>query len=271
MEQNLPGTYRGQPHPIIKHDLECTKCKLGVIREHLNSKQLEIEEDKRQPVKRSVPGAGPDDLTKVRLILISDYPGHYEEQFGYPQYDILNSKEPYNKGLLQARNSGCFIRLCLNRMYGLDTYNEVWITNVVKCNPNQCKVVENTHVKPCAGLWLSSELSLLDEYCPTAPLLIAGQQAFRAIKMLYKAEAPLLNELGLNGCRRRNDIRLGKRPAVFAPNPVRAARSEFRIETQIGFSKGGLGPTGNRWLYPAPIGSPVHSLIEDLKFLRDFI
>lgn len=261
-----PSTYTGLEHPLIKQDLNCVGCKLGQVREARNKK---LEKDER--VKHCVRGAGPDDLTKVKLILISDYPGHYEEAHGYPQLDITLTREKYKNGLLQARNSGAFIRMALNRMYGLDTYTDMWITNAVRCNPNQLKVIENTHIKPCVSLWLSPELSLLDEYCPNAPILVAGQHAFRAVKLAFKREAPVLNELGLNGCRRRDDIRLGGRPAVFAPNPVRAARSEFRIETQVMNLDSKWRVTGNRWLYPAPIGSPVHSLIEDLKFLRKFL
>lgn len=261
-----PRTYHAKPHPLARQDLHCEACGLGKNRERANSKKKDSD-----PIKTCVPGAGPDDLKNVKLILISDYPGHYEELHGYPQYDSTISREKFKNGLLQARNSGAFIRMALNRMYGLDTYNDMWITNAVRCNPNQLKVIENAHIKPCVGLWLGPELALLDEHAPNAPILVAGQHAFRAIKQLYKKEAAELNKLGLNGCRRRDDIRLGSRPAIFAPNPVRAARSEFRIETQLMFLDGKWRVSSNRWLYPQPVGGPVTSLIEDLKFLRKFL
>jgi len=206
-------------------------------------------------------------LKSVKLILLSDYPGHYEETYGWPQVDINAIKGEHKNGLLLPRNSGAFIRLMLEKLLGLDSYREVWITNAVKCNPSQAKVIESTHLKPCVRQWLGPELLVLDQECPQVPLLVAGLQAFRAVKMLYRTEAPQLEALGFNGCRRRSDLTLNGRPVVFAPNPARPARSEARLESSVVFSKGKWMVSENYWLYPPPIGSPVHSFIEDLKFL----
>lgn len=263
----LPPSYCGNPHGLISFDKNCTACSVGEYREKQNAK---LEEGK--PRSYATGGAGPEDLTQVKLILVSDLSGHYEALAGYPFVDISNEKGERNKkGLLNPHNAGGFIRMALELMYGLDTYNEVWCTNALKCDPGAKKPLFNTQTKPCVMRWLQNEFTYLDEYCPTAPILIAGGTAFEAIKLIYPVEAKLLNERKLNGCRRRSDITLGRHPAVFTLNPARAARCEARIETEVQYRRGLLQITKNDWLYPALPGSPLYSYIEDLKFLRPYL
>lgn len=264
---NSTDTYKKVGHDLIKHDQNCQKCPLGVTRAWLN-KQLDPLDTRKTQL--SVGGAGPIDLTKVKLILISDYPGHYEALNGYPQFDACAGKEERRDGILIPHNSGAFIRMTLNAMYGLNTYDDMWITNAVKCNPMKTKVVESRHLKPCIAAWLRSEFLILDEHCPNVPILVAGLHAFRAVKVLYKTDASLLESLGFNGCRRRGDIKLGTHPAVFCPNPARAARSEARIETQVMYKEGYFYPSRNQWLPPI-VGGPVWSILQDLRFLKPFI
>ena len=163
------------------------------------------------------------------------------------------------------------MRMALELMYGLDTYHDTWITNALKCDPGKRKPLESQHLKPCATQWLGSELALLNEYAPTVPLLIAGPQAFRALKILYPKETSRMKSLGFNGCRRRGDLRVYSRPVVMCDNPARAARSEPKIETRVGYGKEGWKVTRNEWLYPTLPGSPIHSFIQDLKFLKPFL
>lgn len=240
-------------------------CQLGKNRASHNLKLKENES-----AKTCIAGAGPDDLSEVRLVVISDYPGHYEELHGYPQFDITRTRESHKNGLVQARNSGAFLRMVLEKMYKLDTYREVWITNAVKCNPGKDKVLESAHLKPCVARWLTPELDALTRVSPEVPILVAGLQAYRAVKLLYKKEAPVLTELGFNGCRRRDDLRLGTHPVVFCPNPARAARSEARIETAVASDGEKLSVVGNKFAVPLP-GSPVASFAQDLRYLRKFI
>ena len=256
----------GTQTTLINQDYNCQLCALGKARAHANT-QLKAG----QPLKQCIPGAGPRDLKTLKLIVISDYPGHYEELYGWPQVDINSIKGERKNGVLLPRNSGAFLRMVISGLLGLDSYKDVWMTNAVKCNPAKTKVIESAHLKPCVRQWLGPELLILDQECPKVPLLVAGLQAFRAVKMLYRQHTTQLETLGFNGCRRRNDLTLNGRPVVFAPNPARPARSEPRIESTVLFNGGKWVVGENEWLYPPPLGSPVRSFIEDLKFLAPLL
>lgn len=262
-----PLSYQRLPHPLMQFDSGCTECALGHTREYYN--EQEEDESKR---KYAVGGAGPDDLTKVKLICVSDHISHYEAQESYPFVSTIELHgERTKNGLLRPNNAGSFLRMALNMMFDLDTYNDVWMTNALKCDPGKNKPKFNQHVKPCALHWLQTELQILDEHAPNTPLLIAGGTAFEAMKLLYPEQARMLTTLKLNGCRRRDDIRLGNRPAVFTLNPSRPSRCEPRLESRVAYVKGQYRIKRNEWLYPPLKGSPVYSFIEDLKFLAPFL
>lgn len=265
----LPKTYKKESHPVIEMDDQCLKCELGVRTKRINNSPPGRKEEGRLR-HCSVGGAGPDDLSKVKLIILSDHPGHYEsrETHVFPMVDI-SLEQNSSKGMLRSRNAGAFLRRALNLMFDLDTYNDCWITNAVKCNPFEQSIIESKHLKPCVNQWLISEFSLLKEYCPTAPLLVAGSHAFRACKLMYRKDAAFLQQLGLNGCRRRGDIVLDGRPVIFTDNPAKICRCEAMIETEVKTKKGRVSVTKNDWFYLP--GSPVYGFVEDLKFLSDFL
>lgn len=274
----LPRTYKKEEHQHIKFDRECRLCELGERVQRHNEEQEKQPRAKYKQKEKvySVGGAGPDNLKDVKLIILSDFPGHYEssESNCFPMVDILQNQETRKKGLLKPRNAGSFLRMALSNMYDLNTYTDCWITNAVKCNPLDDTIKESSHLKKCNSKWLANEFSLLDEYCPTAPLLVAGTLAFKALSNIYPESKNLLKEYGFNGSRRRSDLILGtgsiSRGTVVTFNPARIARSEPRIESSIS-SKFKLSVTSNDWLYPPIPGSPVDLFIKDLRFLTPFL
>lgn len=255
-------------HPLIKHNINCELCALGKNRIRHNEVHIE---DENVPTQYSVGGAGPDDLSKIKLIVISDLVGHYECMSNEPMHDISQDREERKRGLLQPLNAGAFMRMSLSLMYGLDTYNDCYITNAIKCNPNQLKPLENTHMRPCASAWLNSELHILDKYAPEVPILCAGSMAFKALCFIYKDEAKRIGAIKHNNCRRRKDLKLGGHPLVVTFNPAVAARSMPKIETTVKETKSGITPTRNEWLFPQLPGSPVDRFIKDLYPLAQYL
>jgi hypothetical protein len=237
---------------------------LGINR----TKENELNEslNRKQKPKWSVGGAGPDDLTKVRLIVISDYPGIYESQYRYPMVDITETRnERKNNGLLYPWNAGAFLRKYLSHEFKLNTYDDCWFTNAVRCDPGKLSVIETTHMKPCIQHWLKNELLILDEHCPRSPILIAGTYAFRALNRIYSLPGDL------QSLRRRSDLLLPNgRPYVCTINPATPARAMPKIESHSRLVKGRSIVQRNVWLPPI-IGSPVWHYIEDLKCLKPLI
>ncbi len=262
-----PGTYLGNSHPLIAFNRDCVACSAGAKREYYNG-----QKEEKEPKEKAVSGAGPDDLSQVKLIVISDFAGPYEATSGYPFVSNRDGQSDRLKnGLLRSNNAGAFLRMALEMMFNLDTYHDVWCTNAMKCNPGKNKPLFSTQVKPCSQLWLQNELLVLDQFVPTVPILVAGGTAFEAVKCIYPEEGKLLNELKLNGCRRRTNLTLGQHPAVFTLNPSRAARCEPKIETGYKLKKGRVHVTSNDWLYPPLPGSPLYSYLKDLRCLRPFL
>lgn len=259
-------SYLNNYHPVIKQDYDCAVCALGKNRIRHNKEHA--EEDNFRP-QSCIGGAGPEDLTEVRLIVISDYPGHYETLHDEPMHDISRDREARKKGLLQSVNAGALLRMTLNLMYGLDTYEDCWITNAIKCNPNQLKAQENPHLRPCIAQWLNSELLTLSDYVPSAPILVAGKMAFKGVCRLYAAKQ--LEDIGLNNCRRRTDLKLGEHPLVVTFNPAIAARSMPKIETKVSEKKGYTFVNENEWLFPLLPGSPMDNFIKDLHPLAPYL
>jgi uracil-DNA glycosylase len=259
-------TYPCKTHPIIESDLDCAACSLGDLRREHNVRAIAREESPQW----CVHGNGPEDLSKVKLIVISDYPGAYEVKEGYPMVDKFRDRPEVYRGKVQPRNAGNFLRRALHLMYGLDTYTDCWITNAVKCSPNKVSVIEGAHIKPCTNKWLTSEFQLLDLHCPQAPTLVVGTHAFRAIKHLYKSTSAQLDAQGVIGSRRKVHI-INGRPFVFSFNPAIAARSEPRIETAVKQTSKGTYISTTDWLYPPLPGSPIDKFIKDLRLLADYI
>jgi hypothetical protein len=160
------------------------------------------------------------------------------------------------------------MRYSLERLFGLDTYNQVWMTNVIKCDPGAIKPQEK-HAKACCDTWFLNELSLLDTYIPEVPILVAGTLALKGLKYLFKE----LNHTmpSLNDCRKRV-FHLGQHPLVCTFNPAPIAKSEFRIETEVELDEANSYRVDKvEVLDPPIIGSPVWDFWNDLEYLRIFL
>jgi len=284
---NLPSTYKKQEHPYIPFNRQCELCGLGErIQRHNKEQEEEQEEEqekkqekysykngrkgnKEKPKFYSVSGVGPDNLENIKLIVLSDFPGYYEssEDNLFNMVDIHQNQNYHKKSLVVKRNAGSFLRMSLNLMFGLDTYTDCWITNAIKCNPLEETVKESSHLKICNRKWLANEFSILEEYCPTVPILVAGTLAFKSLSNIFPHSKQLLDSYGFNSSRRRSNLIINSHGIVVTHNPARIARSEPRIETSTSYSKGKLTVTSNDWLYPPLPGSPVDLFIKDLQFL----
>lgn len=281
---SLPPTYCKQPHDLIPFDSKCTHCELGVRLHKHNDRVLKTQEEskknapfkKKEPTLYSVGGAGPQfsDFSSIRLLVLSDFPGAYESDSNhlYPMYDSLKDQEPRRNGLLKRPNAGSFLRMALNLMYGLDTYNDCWITNALKCSPLDATPLESKHLKPCVSKWLSNDFYFFDTYLSSIPLLVCGNLAFSSLKLIYKSDSHWLSKLSFKDSRRRSDLFLGphKRPLVVTFNPAPIARSIPSITTSFKSSRNLSLPSHNEWLYPPLPGSPVDLFIKDLHCLSSF-
>lgn len=236
----------------------CTRCSIGQEKEN-DQKAL------------AVGGAGPNDLSQVKLIVISDHPGFYEERYGFPFVDKQElQKYEFEKGKRKKkpdhnRNAGSLLREVLNDRFGLDTYKDCYMTNVLKCDPGK-RTILDSHLCSCAS-WLRSEFLTLDKHCPKAPILVGGTKAVRALHYTFK-DFQTVSKGGINKLRRRSDIRLGSRPVVFTYNPAIIARSDRRVEINV--DKRSKRVKSSRLCPPLP-GSPLYFLIEDIEFLRYFL
>ncbi len=246
--------YHGQDHPIVPFDYSCNRCSLGCG--------------------SAVPGAGPEDLDKVKLVVLSEWPGHYETQMGWPQVPnslVYNQERKGGKKKFRPkdRNSGQFIRELLTERYGLDTWNEVWFTNTIKCDPKDkaSSLSASLHVSKCVGTWLRLELDKLPTHIP---VLAMGQKALDGLKLAYPEDADKLKNL--NACRRRSNLIVGDRFVTFTYNAAVFARSEPRIETDVLSNPRTdvIEVKQRTYWYPPIIGSPMWFLIGDLVHLDKF-
>lgn len=258
-------------HPLIPLERDCTLCQLGTLRQEHNSRL--VSDDRDEAPQYCVGGAGPDDLTQVKLIVISDYPGPYELQHNYPMFDKTKEPgfKPYKKGILQPINAGSLLRSTLSQYLEVDTYTEVYITNAVKCYPAKTTVIENAHVKPCAQHWLSYELNKLDLYCPKAPILVCGTNAFRGLKAAYPAFRSVFEETKSLNALRRHTITLDNHICTGTFNPALIARSMPTIDEETKQIKGTIRITENAPLSPPMPLSPLHKFIGDILILKDLI
>ncbi|MFB6283765.1 MAG: uracil-DNA glycosylase family protein [Halobacteria archaeon] len=246
---------------------------------------------------RAVGGAGPDDLSKVKLVVVSDYPGGYEAEVGYPFWSNDTSPRKINRGQLKGKyttpsypTAGRYIRETLYRLFGLDTYEEVWCTNAIKCTKfgpeGEDRTIASKHRRKCVRTHLLTELSEIHKHNPDCPILIAGQEAFRAIYFLDSKLFQELDRLKLRRARRTNHFRLWGHPLVFTFNPATVKDNEFRIESQQGYDLGfatirdrasGFDVNKITRVERLPssfeyfVGSPRWIYEQDLAFLRPFL
>jgi hypothetical protein len=233
-ELNIPLDYH--PLPDLKFDVLCHKCNLGEG--------------------KAIGGCIAKDLTRLRLIVISDYPSYYETKEGYPMWDNRNGKYE-SSGLRRSHlNAGAYLRQVLTDL-GLDTYREVYITNAIKCTRQKDKIT-NRQINPCVENWLKTELYHLNEANPTAPILIAGTVAHAAFKLIPNHP---LTTFKLD---RRADLTWLGHPIIVVANPATVCASVPRLESNQIHTLRDL--RGTRDLSPLP-GSPLSFYTEDLSTL----
>lgn len=257
----VPCRYRQLPHPTVPFTSFCTDCELGKKQEVRNTRE-------DLPSNSPVNGSGPDDLSNVKLIVISDHPGAYESapSRAYPMFDNRLRADPDDPDPIPQRpNAGALLRMALEEMFGICSYTEVWTTNAVRCNPQEISIQEK-HVKACVNSWLRSEIQIVSRSAGLVPILAAGSQAFRAIKYLFPEDFKHLPSQ--NECRRRSDLRVGGHPLVVTANPAVAARAEQLVETVV--------RAGMRIMEAEPIGQPIFGspqwhFANDLLTLGEFL
>lgn len=239
----IPKDY-GKPIEGLNFDSKCTDCALSN--------------------ECALPGSI-SNLDNLKLIVISDYPGHYETKHQYLMWDnelVRGKSYKGNKRIPSWPNAGNYMRRTLTQL-GLDTYNEVYFTNAIKCNPEQNKP-KDLHIKSCAK-WLNIELSLIEAkgYINT-PILVAGTTAFKSLKYLGEKS---LESLSFKDCRRRV-IYVKSHPTVVIANPAAVCSSTFRIENRIVYEPRQL--TSVRELPPIP-GSPIWNYHKDLEPIKCYL
>lgn len=259
-------TYNNAVHSMFPFNIECTECLLGITRDRHNR---EIDEENRKGQKEYAIGmTGPEDLSKAKLLVVSDLNGHYEKLARHAMYDLIQEKGERKNGLLNNYNAGAYLRMMLSAMFNLDTYNEVLYTNAIKCNPGKEKP-KDCYMKVCSRTWLSKEMAIVDEQIPNIPILVAGNVAFKAMCLVYNR--PDIQSIGLNNCRRYSDITFNGHPVVFTENPAKGAGSMPRIESRVATVKGQIYIKNNRWLDSIPPLSACSVFRDDLTFLAEFL
>jgi uracil-DNA glycosylase len=280
--QTTPITYElgSNTHPIIKFSRQCKACELfkSCLVEDKTREEGETGyrsfKDRKYKLVGGVGGAGPDDLTEVKLIVISDYPGAYELESSYPFYSNdeeikpkLNRRTGF-KSLEGYRNAGNLIRYYLNTMYGLNTYTDVWFTNAIKCSPGAMKA-QDKHLRVCITSWLKNELAVLSQHIPTSvPILILGNMAFKALGFMKADNIPKTLQEG----RRSTGYTFGGHPLIFSVNPTAVARNEMRIESIT--ARDSQGSTIVRKVVPTirqGIGTPYWFFEKDLLLLQPYL
>jgi Uracil DNA glycosylase superfamily len=219
--------------------------------------------------KSAVSGNGPANLSDIKLIVISDYPGAYETEFKFPQVpnDWAMAQRKQTPQFVKP-NSGRFIRDVLAIEFGL-TKDNIWFTNAVKCDPNHLGknlTVTTGHVRKCVQHWLHSEFATINSYAPTAPILVAGSKALEAVRTVY----PNINGSNIAELLRQV-FYLDRHPAVCSYNPATYARSLAYIETDLRIDRRTHSKViTQRTLLNDFIYSPVHVFIADIAPLRQF-
>lgn len=244
-DESWPQCYRTRQHPDLPFKRDCQECSLNGVNHN--------------PPELAVGPAGPDDLTKTKLIVLSDHPGTYESELGFPMVDnrrISTQKPP-------PRNAGSMLRFLLSDMFGLDTYHDVLWENALRCQRKENEIT-SSQLRKCFMCWLSKDFKILDRIIPEVPLLIAGKHAFRALSLIdperwSQAKGGLHNH-------RRSIHRASNRPVVVTINPAPVGRSIPRIETSFS----GSCPQ-DIFSFPLLLGTAEWHMRRDLEYLRTFL
>jgi hypothetical protein len=247
--------YRNEPHPLIPFDRSCEACTLSCG--------------------KAVPGAGPADLSKVKLIVLSDYPGPYEQQYGWPQvpapyvrYEEDKAKQKRRRVKFPWKNSGEFLRLILKEELGLDPWEEVFYTNGVQCSPFRGKEKINinlTHIRPCVNRHVRKMIEALDDNCPYAPIVVAGgKAALPAFNLLYDTKFKSIQSM-----LHVKDVIVEERRVAFTNNPAAVAKGEARLISSMVTSNGVFQPSKVRpWKL---LGTPQWHFVNSIKWLEDYL
>ena len=221
---------------------------------------------------KAVAGAGPEELTQVKLIVLGDHSGHYEEDVGVPFVSNDSKRMPRRlkngqMSIEKPRNAGSLLRLHIGKL-NLDPDKDVWLTNAAKCNPGKNKPKE-TDAKKCVRTWFEDELAILDRHVPHAPILIAGNLAFKAISAIYK-DCSFSKET-LKSCRRTSGHTLMGHPVFFTYNPASVARSEWGIEDTVMMLNNGRVHVTSKTTLPSLPMSPLWIFEKDLELLDKYL
>lgn len=222
----------------------------------------------------SISGRGPDDLSQIKLILVSDYPGAYESEYGWPQVPNhwVTSQLKKQRKLPQPPNSGALIREILQSDFGLDSFTEVWITNALKCDPNS----GGRSLKPtdrqlgiCSSTWAQAEFARLDEIIPHVPILAAGSWALKLVRSIYRDRCAVGS---IDDLLREPNLLAGNHPLICSYNPATYARSFGQIETSVSVNRRShaleitnVSPL-NHFLY-----TPIEIFKADLADLKQYL
>jgi uracil-DNA glycosylase family 4 len=209
----------GTPLPYINFNKHCKLCNLGSDNAICGSMNY-IDLDYSMTENISY-------LSNLKLIVLSDYPGYYEDKKGYCMYD--NEVDRIKKKSLERGwpNAGNYIRRILES-WGLDTDKEVYFSNIVKCKPKLDKPKETTNIQPCVETWLLPELSVIENEHSTVPILILGRVAFIGFKK-YVPNSPFGSSLSLSQAR-RNVYFYKNHPVVVSVNPAAVCGGRLKLE-----------------------------------------
>lgn len=219
---------------------------------------------------KAIPGCIQNgNLSKLKLVVISDYPSYYEELNDHNFYDNEGDRAEKRKTGKRLHvgwpNAGNYIRRKLES-FDLDTYQEVYFTNAIKCKNNSDKTIvpnQTKEVKKCAQLWLIPELNIIEQINPTVPILLAGKYAFTAFRE-YIPGSPFHKKLKLKEARRK-EFKYKYHPVFVTVNPAAAATSIPKLEFIEVTTKGDLKSVRE---LPTNIGSPDWLYSKDLELLR---
>lgn len=204
------------------------------------------------------------DLTNLKLVVISDYPGYYEDKYGYLMWDNQPDRDKKKNLEKGWPNAGNYIRRFLESEYNLDTYKEVYFTNAVKCKPGKDTPKEATNIKPCVNKWLLAELQLIEQTHPQVPILILGRIAYIAFQK-YVPNSPFAGLKGGVKNARRQVFMYKDHPVVVSVNPAAVASSRFKLEFTTIDNLGDLRAVRE---LPPIVGSPEWHYAQDLKLLQ---
>lgn len=234
-------------HPDISFNTYCQNCTLG----------------KNNKKGSAIGGAGPINLKEIKLIVISDYPTFNDKFKGTP---FTDNQRTYSRTDEKAQwlNGAALLRASIQNLYNIDSYTQCWMTYAIKCEPGK-NTIKPEHLKICKS-HLQDELHWLNEQVPTAPILIAGTQAFAAIKMLLPNVIESRSKLQ---SLRRTTLKYLGHPLCITVNPNIISKCQFRIEKEVYEYNDDIF-VSKYTNYPVLVGSPYWFWCEDLKILQPY-